>query len=480
MSRFKASTLPLAPRSSNTAPSGVPAYPAAPQAAAPVLTPTYLTSGSGAVAQARPEVMPRVATHSNPLHKIGFLFATAYVAMQFGFINELINLLLGFRPFLPYVLGPPALLAALLSGRLRAMFSTRLGYFMIGLYVFLCASVPFSIVHSNSLFVLKDTLITAYSVFFMVTTLCITLRQTRFLMHVIALCAVLDLLASYRLGVVRADGRFSLAAGSMANANDFATHLLVALPFCLLSVFEKGRSVVVRIAMLVASGMFVLTALHTGSRSAIICLVVIGCFAVWKGTPSQRIALFVLTLLAAGMVPVIAPQTWTRFVTLFDSSAAATSGTAESAQESTNARLDLLRRSIEVTIHHPLFGVGIGEFQDAEAGIATSEGVRAHWQVTHNAYTQVSSEAGIPAMICFAGLTFGSIGICLRLYHRARQAQQLASIAAMAFFLLLSFTCLAVAMFFDSLSYTYYVPLLSALTVALWNSSQDSLREARV
>ncbi len=399
--------------------------------------------------------------------------------MEYGFINELINLFFGIKAYLPYVIGPPALLAALLSGRLRALFSTRLGYFMVGLYIWLCASVPFSIVRSNSLFMLKDTLITAYSVFFMVAALTITLRQTRFLMSVIAVSAVVDFLASYRLGVVRTDGRFSLAAGSMANANDFATHLLVALPFCLLAVFEKGSSMLTRLLMIVASAGFVLVSLHTGSRTAVICLIVIGCFAIWKGSFSQRIALFFLTLLAAALVPVIAPQTWTRFVTVFDSSAASTSSSAESAQESTNARLDLLRRSIIVTLHHPLLGVGIGEFQDAEAGIASGEGVRAHWQVTHNAYTQMSSEAGIPAMICFVGLVFGSIGICLRLYHRARSVPSLHLISNMAFFLLLSQACLAAAMFFDSLSYTYYVPMLSSVTVALWNTSQDSLREAR-
>jgi O-antigen ligase len=61
----------------------------------------------------------------------------------------------------------------------------------------------------------------------------------------------------------------------------------------------------------------------------------------------------------------------------------------------------MLMRSIEITLKHPLFGVGPGEFMDAEAQDAQTVGQRGMWHFTHNAYTELSSETGIPGMVIF-------------------------------------------------------------------------------
>ncbi len=424
--------------------------------------------------------VPRLATGANPIHKIGFAAAAAYVTMQYAFLNDLLGIVGHIYIPLAYIFGPPALLAALLGGRLGRVFQTRVGYFVLGIYVCLLASVPFSLVRSRSLFMLKDVLITGYGVFFIVAALAATLAQVRLLMHVIAWSAILDVFVTSRMGAVDADGRMSFAGGSMANANDFALHLLVAVPFCLLYVLEKGRPKVVKLIMIGASAAMVYYALQSGSRAAVLCLAVIGLFGVWKASFSQRVAIAVFTFTALAALPFLAPQTWVRLAGSFDSAATRSSSSASSAHLSSVGRLDLLRRSIEVTLRHPLFGVGVGEFQDAEAGIASDEGVRAHWQVTHNAYTQISSEAGIPALICFAGAVFGAIRLSLRIYQRARRSPQLQNLALMTFNLTLAMVCLACAMFFDSLCYSYYVPMLAGLSVALWNASQSDLRAAGV
>jgi putative inorganic carbon (hco3(-)) transporter len=58
---------------------------------------------------------------------------------------------------------------------------------------------------------------------------------------------------------------------------------------------------------------------------------------------------------------------------------------------SAEARKELLIKSLAVTATHPLFGVGPGNFQSYTRS----------WLVTHNTYTQLSSECGIPALILF-------------------------------------------------------------------------------
>ena len=53
-------------------------------------------------------------------------------------------------------------------------------------------------------------------------------------------------------------------------------------------------------------------------------------------------------------------------------------------------------RSIELTIKNPIVGVGPGMFAVAEAEDAQEQNIEEVWHETHNAYTQVSSEIGIP------------------------------------------------------------------------------------
>jgi O-antigen ligase len=76
-----------------------------------------------------------------------------------------------------------------------------------------------------------------------------------------------------------------------------------------------------------------------------------------------------------------------------------------SAASSTRQREALLLRSISVTLEHPLLGVGLGNFapyvneEDRKMGVPKEP-----YLGTHNTYTQLSSEAGIPALAMFLGI----------------------------------------------------------------------------
>ncbi len=81
----------------------------------------------------------------------------------------------------------------------------------------------------------------------------------------------------------------------------------------------------------------------------------------------------------------------------------------------------LLKQSVVYTWQHPIFGVGLGQFSNFEGKSSLAEGKIGIWHETHNAFTQVSSECGIPASIFFV------LGICSalfsvnRIYRRARR-----------------------------------------------------------
>jgi O-antigen ligase len=82
-----------------------------------------------------------------------------------------------------------------------------------------------------------------------------------------------------------------------------------------------------------------------------------------------------------------------------------------SATSSTESRRELLRNSIKFTLQHPLFGVGPGMFftmaEDADAKFNGKR--KGTWQGTHNSYTQVSSELGIPGALACVAVIFLSV-----------------------------------------------------------------------
>jgi O-antigen ligase len=424
-----------------------------------------------------PAPYPRLITLANPVHKIGFFLTILYVALLSGYLNELLTAATGVTLPAALILGSLAMLAALLSGRLRPALRNRTGYFLIALVGFYTLSIPFSEVKSRSLHLLLTVISANYGVFLMLAALAITLTHCRRLLYTIALAGTVDLAATLKYGTIT-DGRLAFSAGSLANANDLAAHLLSILPFCLFIAFEKGRVLVIRLLMLAVCGGVLYAALLTGSRSAILSIVVIALFALWKASAGQRALLILLLLGAAPLAPVLAPEAWQRALTIFSNRSAYFSEEALSAVQSKEQRMHLLFRSIEVTMEHPLLGAGPGEFMDVEARLAEEEGMRASWQVTHNTYTQVSSEAGIPALLCFLGVLFSAVSLNLQLYGRARKKPELQNIALMAFCLLMSMVSILVSMTFASWAYTYYMPLSAGLTIALWNASQEELRAA--
>ncbi|MCL4523561.1 MAG: O-antigen ligase family protein, partial [Acidobacteria bacterium] len=91
---------------------------------------------------------------------------------------------------------------------------------------------------------------------------------------------------------------------------------------------------------------------------------------------------------------------------------------------SQEARWRLFVNSLRVTAMHPLLGVGPGNFGDVNAQLTAGPDSRASWQQTHNAYTQVSSECGIPAGIAFLALVIITPGTgsssTMRLYASSK------------------------------------------------------------
>jgi O-antigen ligase len=171
-----------------------------------------------------------------------------------------------------------------------------------------------------------------------------------------------------------------------------------------------------------------------------------------------------------------------RFATIL-SRGDATDRLTESAMASTSQRTELLKRSILLTLQHPLFGVGPGNFQPASA-VAFGNDLGGSWYETHNAMTQISSEQGIPGLILFLSVLTCSFRAAWRVFKwkPARGQVVTPAIAAhieflnsMGFCLVLSLTTLTITSLFSSIAYQFFFPTLIGFCAALELTTNEEL-----
>jgi O-antigen ligase len=257
-------------------------------------------------------------------------------------------------------------------------------------------------------------------------------------------------------------GRMSVGmqGSEIQDSNDYAAHLLLLVPALVYWAFRPGRMVLYKIAGVGLLALYLRQILSSGSRGGLVSIIVTAAYLVFTGTTKIRATILVgVPLLVLAAIPFVPGSSLIRLESVFSSSAAAQD---ESALESREARVALLKESIKITLHRPLTGVGPGEFEDYQGKSAHDRGERGMWHVTHNTYTEVSSECGIPALIFFVGaivLTFKNLRSVVK-----SGDPDLTPIARAITVMLVSYT---VCIFFLSQSYSFKLILLSALAVSM-------------
>jgi O-antigen ligase len=190
-------------------------------------------------------------------------------------------------------------------------------------------------------------------------------------------------LRNYRKGVLLVEGnRVTGSIGNMfENPNDLALHLVTLVPIAI-GLFLSTRNPLSKLFYLVCAFLMLAGIMVTFSRGGILGLICAVGVLAWKLMRRNRMLAFVATVILAGAVVIFAPGgVLSRFKMVFDQDQAS----------SVSARKDDLKRSILVTLRHPLFGIGIGNF------LLRSNRALA----THNAYTQVSAEVGIAGLVFY-------------------------------------------------------------------------------
>jgi len=238
-------------------------------------------------------------------------------------------------------------------------------------------------------------------------------------------------------------------SGNYGNSNDLACQIVICVPFCMVFLL-RARSLGAKLGwglaiLLMTYGVFV-----TGSRAGFMAYGLAMAVCIWEFAIRGRYR-FLLIFLIIGMLflPVFGGKLLERL------RSTASAGEDVSAYDSAQQRRDLLLRSLDITIHNPLFGVGPGNFTV----------VSGSWHVTHNAYTEVSAEAGLPALILYLLILWRATRN-VRIVKRYTNIDREYVLWAKA--LRASLLAFLLSSFFASVGFEYFPYFLTAYTTALF------------
>lgn len=296
-----------------------------------------------------------------------------------------------FRPedFLSFLQGIPlakivgvftgvALVAALFEGVKLALEAKLL----LVLFGWLCLTIPGSAWRGGSF----QMIVNGFSkiVLIAIAAMCSVTSLSRLRRLILVQTFAMLFMAAIALANGSEQGRMWGVGKMFADPNDFALNLCVALPFCLGLLFSS-RSRVAKLFWTGASLLALAAILSTYSRGGFLALLAVF-LAIWcRFCLSIRTGLFLVLVAGIGItvgLVVIGPASYLNRIDTI----------AHPEDEgSAVARQHLLIRSLEITLKHPLFGVGPGQFEEVSGA----------WHETHNSYTQLSAEAGVPALLLF-------------------------------------------------------------------------------
>jgi O-antigen ligase len=374
--------------------------------------------------------------------------------------------------YLPLVTSLIALLVAIGTGGVVRALTSRAGIYLVAFSVWLVLALPFSVWQGGSVQFLWNEWLKSFLVFVIVAGLPRSVKQCRAAMYSIAAGTIVIVLMCLVLGTTSQEGRLVLGQGVLANPNDLAQLLLMGVPFLLLMAMSKGRLPLRRPVATICIGGVLLVTAATGSRGALTafaCLMLVMFLNFSMGAKLRLLG--GLALIAPLMIMSLSADQRQRYLTIFGGELDAEQPVDVSALESTQQRVFLLEQSIEMTVEHPLFGVGPGVFQVASAKDSEDEGQRAAWRETHNTYTEISSEAGLPALIFY----LAALVTCLtsvRMVYKTALSLGMEDVANVSYCLWLSLISFATTSFFNSVAYHQYFPTLAGLSVALSLSAQ--------
>ncbi|MBV9611970.1 MAG: O-antigen ligase family protein [Acidobacteriaceae bacterium] len=405
--------------------------------------------------------LPRVSASDRD--QFGYYAALLFFFLRFIFLHDYITIHIGFNSYLLTLAGILAYVGLLRSDTWRSASQSKLFWAWVWFTALLVIGVPLSAWPGGSFALAEPFVKDNFICLPLIAGLFYNWERLRRLFLTIALAGVTVTAISVLSGAPDANGRLSLYfTSTIGNPNDLAAHLIYVSIFMLIAAFSLTRNMVWRALFLGSTGVALVQILRTGSRGALLGLLCSAVVAFLAGSMKTRSSLLFLAPIAGLVLLNFVPQSTVDRLSTFSG------GNAEEAKESYGARRYLLDKSIHITLEHPIFGVGPGQFSSFEGAEADAEGHHhSNWQETHNTFTEVSSEIGIPALICVLWGVGGSFVLFWRLSKQARKDAALRQYAMPAYLLVAGVAGICGALFFVNFAYRLYLVVLTGIGIAV-------------
>lgn len=391
-------------------------------------------------------------------------FALLCIFTISGYANEFATRLFHVKAYISTVSWVLLPVLLLLSGNLFRAFRDPIGRLWALFLAWILLATPFSVWRGGSVTLLLDYIPHGWIQLFYFAAFAISVRHLRRLMFFLIASDVLLLIDCIWGGSMQT-GRLEIPDSMFfRNSNNLSLQLLIAVTQFVYLLYQ--RAVWKRVAGGVGMAAALVYMLETGARGAFLAAVVLGVAGLALTRHRIRTILWAAPVAAAALL--IAPTGVFHRIALIGSEADAAASDAldQDAMGSQTQRIALLRQSVKYAVLHPLLGVGPGQFAVAASDELTREGKPAPWLGTHNSYTEIASECGIPAFLLYSAVIFLVLRSNLRIYRRA-SGRDADDVSALAFCLFASALAYAVDTLFFHVAYSSYLPVIAGMSIAL-------------
>ena len=416
------------------------------------------------------------STLAVPFGTVGAVMFFSLLFLTISRFHEVLRITIGVNTRIFTAVALAAVLFAIVSGRWPLAWKSVPGLLLLAMTFWIFLGVPFSIWKGGSVKEIRTAWIPSMLTFMVTASMIYKWRDMRRTIYICGFSIIVILAAYYRLAVLKG-GRVAFVLGTLGNSNDMAMHLLFGLPFLMFIIADQKRITIPRVLAFAAIPVLLRIVVGTGSRAGLLGIMslLVAAFFIASFMGKLKLAV-VVTALGTALLATAPDYVTSRYKTLLDDD-----GGPTEAEASAEGRMRLLQESVRQTILNPVFGVGIGNFPSANARALAEKGIYFHaYRASHNTYTQISSEIGIPGFVCFFSIFIWCFRENLRLYKRTRLLAEHKPIERAAICLFLSWLAFSVTTFFGSNAYTFYVPVLAGLTVSLKRIAEELLPPVNV
>ena len=329
----------------------------------------------------------------------------------------------------------------------------------VNLVLLLCVagllSIPTAINPAEAWKEFNDVFLKAVLMFIVMINVVRTQRRLRWLIYVslaVTFFLSVNAISDYRSGNFAVEGYRirGILGGMFSNPNDLAIHLITMIPLAAVMMM-RSRNFIVKLAFLACALLIVAANVVTYSRGGFLGFLVATGVLLWKLGRGRRLGVAVIGSVLLVLFIGLAPGNYgVRILSIFVPGLDPVG--------SRSHRRGILERSVLVSLRNPVTGVGMGNFHT----------VSLNETVSHNAYTQVSAEMGVAALVIYMMFVLAPLKSLRRIERETFAGRRTSRYYYyLAVGLQASLLGYMVSSFFAAVAYQWYIYYLVGYAVSL-------------